>query len=373
MNFKNGKFRFMQITDIQDTQNTSPDTIRFLKQAIIREKPDLCILTGDQLKGYAFSFLTGDKKEKGRTALRNILSVFEETNTPFIYTYGNHDEFADFTKSVQDEIYLSCPMCKNSEAVLLGNQGNICLDVTDESGNPALLIYALDTLCKDKNGDYTGVSKEIIDATSEHSKKTAEIAGKTVPAFIFQHIPVPEMYDILKVTNENTVGAVKGHRCRPDEFFILPEEMIEKGYYMHENIACPTVSNGQFDSWVNSGNVLAAFFGHDHINNFSGKLKGIELGYTPGSGFNCYGPGFDRAVRMLEFDGSSGNYETYTVTFRDVCGEKYEKPVKGLIYEKAPSSVEVALAKAKKMLVKGAVVSAGLATGIIIKNLKSRK
>lgn len=74
---------------------------------------------------------------------------------------------------------------------------------------------------------------------------------------------------------------------------------------MKENIASPLTSSGQFDSWVKQGDVIGAYFGHDHINCFNGTVEGIDLGYTPGAGFNVYGPGLDRGVRVFEINENS--------------------------------------------------------------------
>ena len=51
----NGKFRIMQIADIQDTQITSKDTIELIEAALDKDKPDLVVFTGDQIKGYGFT------------------------------------------------------------------------------------------------------------------------------------------------------------------------------------------------------------------------------------------------------------------------------------------------------------------------------
>ena len=39
----------------------------------------------------------------------------------------------------------------------------------------------------------------------------------------------------------------------------------------------PDVNNGQFTSWVKTGDVIGAVFGHDHINDFVGDVDGIKL------------------------------------------------------------------------------------------------
>ena len=46
------KFKIMQIADTQETPDVSPDTLSLINSALDREKPDLVIFTGDQIKGY---------------------------------------------------------------------------------------------------------------------------------------------------------------------------------------------------------------------------------------------------------------------------------------------------------------------------------
>ena len=59
-----GKFKIMQITDIQEIPKVSPDTLKLINAALESEKPDLAVFTGDQIKGYGVSY-------KGRGCERN--------------------------------------------------------------------------------------------------------------------------------------------------------------------------------------------------------------------------------------------------------------------------------------------------------------
>ena len=51
LNFKNGKFKIMQIADVQDIFPVSADSIKLLRLALKKEKPDLAVFTGDQIYG----------------------------------------------------------------------------------------------------------------------------------------------------------------------------------------------------------------------------------------------------------------------------------------------------------------------------------
>ena len=57
--------------------------------------------------------------------------------------------------------------------------------------------------------------------------------------------------------------------------------------------------NVQFDALVNQGDVVAMFFGHDHVNSFIVEHEGIDLVNTPGAGFGSYGDD-GRGVRIID-------------------------------------------------------------------------
>ena len=51
---------------------------------------------------------------------------------------------------------------------------------------------------------------------------------------------------------------------------------------------------------VQAEDVKAAFTGHDHKNDFCGKLRGIELCYAGGFGYHAYGKaGWPRRSRVV--------------------------------------------------------------------------
>ncbi len=368
LRFKNGKFKIMQIADVQDTWITSQDTINFIGTAIDKEKPDLVIFTGDQVKSYGITMLIGNKSTNIEKTIRNILEPVTNRNVPFTFTYGNHDVPYGAAKSDQTKVYESYPQCVNSESFSsLNSTDGICLTIHCENDDSIkFAITLIDSQAK-TNGKYDGVSEEQIQWTERTLRALTEAnGGRLVPTLVFQHIPVYEMYEILKRVDKDTPGAIEGNSSHREKYYTITDEMAKRGEYMKENIACPDKTTRQFESWVSLKNVLGAFFGHDHINCFIGNLRGIDLGYTPGAGFNVYGPGYDRAVRIFELDESSTGYRTRIVTYRDVLGEKVKNKLKFFIYEHAPSSVDAAKPLIKKAgIAIGALAVAGIAVGII--------
>ena len=67
---------------------------------------------------------------------------------------------------------------------------------------------------------------------------------------------------------------------------------------------------------------LALFCGHDHKNAFVGHAHGIDLGYAPTCGSECYGPKSRyRGIRLFEFHESNpAGYVTRMLTWGDLGG-----------------------------------------------------
>lgn len=69
----------------------------------------------------------------------------------------------------------------------------------------------------------------------------------------------------------------------------------------------PDKVKSQFESWQKTGDVVAAFFGHDHKNTFTMDVDGIKLVQSPGAGYHTYGG--NHGGRMIVID--ENNPDTY--------------------------------------------------------------
>ena len=373
MKFNGDTFKILQLADVQDTQRTSQDTLNFMRALLGSEKPDLVILTGDQVKGYGLALGIGDKKKNTETTIRNILAPITERNIPFTFTYGNHDRSDEASLEFQTSVYESYSSCVNKDAFARYKGTDcMCFPIYAEDGRtPVFAVYAIND-CHQVEGKYHGVTEEQIQWCKDTAEAlAAENGGEKVPTIVFEHIPVYEMYEILKEVPKNTPGALEGNRTHRGKYYVITDEMAARGEYMRENIACFGGGSKQFDGWCEQGNIVAAYFGHDHINTFTGKLRGIELGYTPGAGFNIYGPGLDRAARVFEFD-ESGSYTTRLVTYRDLLGKKVKEPLKLFMYEHSPSSTDDLKRKLKKCAPYAAATAAVIAAAVILKKRRGK-
>lgn len=360
LSFNDGKFKIMQIADVQEDVPLNTDTVKLIELALEKEKPDLVVFTGDQIQGYSPCYKT-DATKKAETCINSFLEPLVKREVPFVFTFGNHDDDCKVSKTAQLKFY---EKYDNYVKPLDGDrfdEGTYTIRIKSSDGKrDVLALYLIDTGKKGADGAYEPLSRARIEWLSQAREKNGYL-----PAMIFQHIPCPEFYDVIKKVPFYTRGAVEGFRSRKGYYLL---EKPEKGEFMGENPATPEVNNGEFDEIIKHNDIFALYVGHDHNNSFSRKLKGVTLGYTQGAGFNTYGPGKNRGVRVFILDESNvKSFETYTVTMGDLCNYKPSAPLKEFILSHSPSSVDQVKSVAKKLLIAGVAIGAA---GMTIKKLK---
>ncbi len=364
---ENGKFRIMQIADVQESATVNPDTIKLMTLALESEKPDLVVFTGDQIYGIHPSFYNKNRKEQAVKVLKEITAPVENAGIPFAVTYGNHDCQVGLSNYEQAEIYEESPFNISGEPHSDTDRGTFRLPIFDGK-NHIFDIYLFDSNGQAPTGEYMPVSEEQIEWFRQEREKAKE-DGEYINAVAFQHIPVPEFFDVIKRVKFGTKGAVEAFRKHKGEFYVLPDEIIQAGGFMGESPATPDRNSGQFEALKEKGNILGLLVGHDHINSFVAEKDGIKLIYTQGAGFNVYGPGRKRGVRMIELDINNLNkFDTYTVTFDELTSDKLSNPLQEFIFAHIPTSMEQVKRIAAVGLMAGSVV--GAAGLITIKKLR---
>lgn len=264
--------------------------------------------------------LSKDNVEKSITG---FLQPVIDANIPFALVFGNHDGQGIMSNEEQMGFYRTFPGCLAQKGECLTGVGNYNLMLTDHTGEKNILnLWFFDSGSYAKvNGEksYACVAKDQLDWYLDASQKiTKENNGEIVPAFVFQHIPVPEIYNCLTEVDEGTIGAVS----KNGKSYILNEEATTDGNF--KELPCsPLYNTGEFESWKEAGDVITAFFGHDHVNDFSGIYDGIKMTYIPGCGFYAYGDGYNRGIRVLELDETDiTNYTSHIIHFSDISSEK---------------------------------------------------
>lgn len=333
------KFKIMQIADTQEIPAVSPDTLSLINNALDREKPDLVIFTGDQIKGYSKKF----KKDPAiiESTIDILVEPIAKRNIPFMVTYGNHDAQCGIDNRGQYKFYAKYDNFISGDLRNADDVGTADIQIySSTEDKPVFGLYIIDSHGKAKDGaGYAPVDKEQIEWYVSRREQLKAENGDYLPSLVFQHIPVPEFFDVIKKVPKGTKGAVPAYGAHENEYFVLNDETIAEGGFMLESPASPDVNTGEFEAMSEKGDVLGIYVGHDHNNSFVVKYKGVDLGYTQGAGFNVYGPGENRGVRIFELDETAPReYKTHTATFKELCGTKIKTPVKEFIYKHAPTS-----------------------------------
>lgn len=372
----NGKFRIMLVSDIQDTQFTSKNTVNFIAAALDREKPDLVVFTGDQVKGYGTFLALGNGKKNTEKTIRNFMKPIADRNVPFDFVFGNHDAQA-FASSKEEQlaVYRSYPSCLAQAGE--GELAGLCnhnLEIKDSKGSKTVYnLYFIDSLSATPGGKCDHVTQGQLEWYRRTRDRLKEENGGYIPSMVFQHIPVPEIWKLLKEVPKSDKPNAPGYRDKKGKFYEIDKNYLIKGNcdFLLETPGTPFENSGEFDVLREKGDVIAAFFGHDHNNSFVGSCNGLTMGYTQGVGANVYGPGMDRGVRIIDLDKNHLNtFETHTLMFKDVFEFKdlKNKP-KFLFYTYSPPCYEAALP-----LIKGACAVLGVAAvvtaGILIRKFR---
>ena len=322
LRFKDGKFKIMLLGDLHDCYDMKndnaaekmDDTLALIGKAVKELKPDLVIYMGDNARA--------STEYEMRAVISRITYPVSVSDTPFDLVFGNHDRECEVDLPTQLKLYREHENCYafNADDDLSG-YGNHNLVI--KSGDGEKDIFNLWFI--DSHNLYSDRSKSYYDAVHEDQiewyKKTAkELAdkngGKVLPSLLFQHIPVPEEYELLREAKPyEKLDSVQGHKTYSDKYYMLKPEV--EGY-LGEGPAVPDFNSGEFAAWKETGDVLGAFFGHDHMNDFAGYVDGILLAQCKTAGFRVYTDGCRSGVRLITLEENNPeNVQTRMYHFKD--------------------------------------------------------
>jgi len=320
-----GKFTILQISDIQESFVLSPITRDLILASMEKVDEDLIVLTGDNFGGG--SCRTGMKfldRILVRMAINNYMSIFEKAGTPVAVVFGNHDAENAISKEEQFEMYskYSCFIGFDEGADIYGC-GNYNVPIFPSAGGtvPAFNLWMFDSGMYDGDNGYDYMRPSQINwYVNTSNELKAQNGGAVIPSMAFQHIIVPEIYDALLVVPEGTPGAIRTG-SEPDYiYYTLNPANTKKGVLAEA--PCPSATNaGQFTAMKNQGDVVAMFFGHDHVNTFEVAYQGIDLVNSPGITFGSYGSEVRGCREIVISETDPRNYETKPYSYRDFYGD----------------------------------------------------
>ena len=272
-----GKFKIMQITDIQEIPDVSPDTIKLINAALEEEKPDLVVLTGDQIKGYGVSY-----KGKGDALIESVaetvgklLKPVTDRHIPFAVTFGNHDRQVGISNKDQfEKIYKASPGCVGEQAEGIDGGGTYNIPILSSDGErTAFNLYLFDSGTDAKGGGYEPFDPQIIDWYRKKRDELKAQNGDYIPSLVFQHIPMFEHYNVLKRVGKREKGAIPAFRIHKGEHYKIDETKCVEGSVLLEPPSIPDINTGEFEALSEKGDVL----GVARLAGIMGAKKNAEL------------------------------------------------------------------------------------------------
>lgn len=317
---KNGEFTILQLSDFHEwagiEQNSiidPQDTLKPALEAYIRStlddiQPDFVVLTGDNIFNLSWQDIFLKISVKTITL---IADIFEDKQTYWTFTFGNHDTEGATTKTeyiqaVKDYKYFIGGLEDGQDYKALSFQaadddfraGNYSIPIySDNYKSIAYNLFVLDS------GSYlyappSGVPyRYILDRQTEWYDTQAQAlrqlnGGDYVPSLIFTHIPLIEHKEAYLQGN-TSIGVWTG---------ISPSDT-------RSSIMARALQNGD---------VKGIFTGHNHSNSYTGFYvqdnKSIMLGVTPQAAADSYDTTdatmYGRVIRLKQ----DGSFTTYIHT-----------------------------------------------------------
>ena len=315
---EDGKFTILQISDTQDIFVPRPAMVSAIKAALDRVKPDLVVFTGDNIysPNCPTMFLT-------EIAIDAIIAPVAKKGIPFTIIFGNHDNEDAISREDQLAYYQSYKNCLAFDDVKeIYGVANHNLTIRSADGTKdAYNLWMIDS------GSFYKEDREVSkwdyvreDQVAWYVNKSNELkaknGGQPLPSLVFQHIPLPEIFNVYQPAEPNAEGS---------------REIDGKHWYMKLNpqVASGTLSwwsatsdlnAGEFDAMAAQGDVVGIVSGHDHSNSFVGTYRGIDFIQSPNIGYSPSNKKGVSGVRVITIDENTRKYETEVITNVELFG-----------------------------------------------------
>ncbi len=243
------KFRILQLTDVHFSERTSRvhelndnRTIEIMQNLVARAKPDLVMITGD--------FWRDNPQDRLEEYMQYAVKQGEALGVPWAFTWGNHDQLNDFALGHE-----TLTQAANSLYRGATTDGNYLINIVGPKGDVVTQLVCL-------NSKVDGLGAEQQQWLRGLAADPAACISPAVPRFAFFHIPVRQYHDVWR--NGTALGVIGETVC------------FEK-------------DDGGALGALKAAGVRACMVGHDHVNDYSGEMEGVDLIYGRATGVGGYG------------------------------------------------------------------------------------
>ncbi len=280
--------KILATTDLHFFSKTLLDngrTLRELKNLVRHFGPDLLLLNGD--------VWYNNPHGHGERDCAWVCERMGELGVPWVYVRGNHDQADDFAAC---EHLLAG--ARNSLYAGQGRNSNYRVDLVNAHGQVRWRMLIVNDAAP-----VLGFKQAQIEWLRNETARIRREPEPEAPALLFGHVPIAALAE--PVRQEAASG-------------IMKEKISSEG-------GLPQA----VDALRETGIIRAAFFGHDHLNNFRGETRGIHLEYLRATGYGGYGN-----LRLkkgatwitLSLDRPASDIQTRTVFADGAAVELEQKP-----------------------------------------------
>lgn len=241
--------------------------INAISQIVQNTKPDIIVLTGDNIYPSPFKAMSIDNS----LMAKSLAKMFEAFQIPWALVYGNHDaeDYAVWNKTQLSNYFSSLKYClfqRGPENIT--GQGNYFIKVLSQNGELVSALSLLDSNSYISPMQYDRIHDDQIEFYKNTLSTLKNSSGQIVPSYMFIHIPLNE-YELAWEKYINGDQDVKYHFGIKDWW----------------RICDPAIKGNMFDAIVELGSTKAVFCGHDHTNTFCVEYQGVKLTY--GMSIDC--------------------------------------------------------------------------------------
>lgn len=278
-----GLFKIAQFTDLHwdEASPNCAQTKAVIQHVLEMEQPDLAVVTGD--------VVTAPPAAEG---WRSIARIFADAKMPWALTLGNHDDEAGMTRMEVFKLLNGSPYFMGEAGPPIRGSGNYVLPVlSNKNEEVKALLYCFDTHNRPsahKYGHYDWVHFDQLNWYREQSSAYADRNGNNpLPALAFFHIPIREFEEIQH--RKSIFGTA------------------------NEGVASSNINSGMFASFLEMGDVMGAFVGHDHNNDYIGMHYDIALAFGRTTGIDAYGD-LERGARIIVLHEGERRFDSWICT-----------------------------------------------------------
>jgi len=271
------------------------DSILFneLRTLVEKEKPDLIVMTGDNVYG--------EFDDKG-TSLKKLIEVMDGFEIPWAPIFGNHDNESAYGVAEQCRMFVEdSTYCLFNRRNEIGGNGNYAIGISVQ-GKLQRTIFMMDSNgCSNLEGVANPADKEAVttnmvfhdEQMAWYQTVAAKVntkAGKKIPSFLCVHIPLAEVTTALvekgyQAKADATVNGMNishnytiGNIVKDGSAWTYNKDNDNFGFKEARTVGSSAMSEFILP-YLKAAGTDGTFFGHQHVNALSVEWEEIRFTY----------------------------------------------------------------------------------------------